>query len=231
MHLTHWTLVTLIAVAAPAFAQAPTQDPSGQWQPDVELNELLLREAERALPAAPSDRGARSQRGGGPGGRSGGAGRPPPGGNGGRPKGPPPGSNAGGARSEGGRPSLENFLPAQGAFAAPKETALVMQRMREAVLFGTADGDEVLVMPLSGTLDFADGTRATLREADGRLTLHLDLTDGRRVTYRYTLPDSATDDLQIEITVEGDRLPGGGAQLQRLYRRMNVGVGATEKVS
>lgn len=141
--------------------------------------------------------------------------------------GPPPG----GARPDGGRPSLKGLLPTQGAFAAPEDAVLVLQRMREAVVFGTSDGRDVVVVPLSGTLELADGTRATLRDDGGRLTLRLDIPDGRRATYRYTLPDAASGALRIDITVEGDRLPGGSARLQRAYRRMKVDVAAPERAS
>jgi len=241
MRLSRWTLAALVAAASPVLALASTQDPSGQWQPEVESNARLLQEAERAMPLpAPPDRGERPPRGGGgpgsgggPGG-PGGAGGPPPGGGGpmgpppgGGPKGPPPGAGPG----AGGRPSLKGLLPAQGAFAAPEEAVLVLQRMRESVVFGTADGTDVVIVPLSGTLDFADGTRATLRDDNGRLTLQLDVPDGRRATYRYTYADAASGALRIDITVEGDRLPGGSARLQRVYRRMNVDVAAPQPAS
>ena len=229
MRLTACFFAALIAIVPPALAQADPQDPSGGWQPDVETNAQLLQEAERAMPV-----GVRPERGprpgpGGPGGaggpHSGGGDRPmgpPPGGAGGRPMGLPPG---------GGRPSLKGLLPTQGAFAAPEDAVLVLQRMREAVVFGTSDGRGVVVVPLSGTLELADGTRATLRDDGGRLTLQLDIPDGRRATYRYTLPDAASGPLRIDITVEGDRLPGGSARLQRAYRRMNVDVAAPERAS
>lgn len=232
MRPTTCLLAALLATVLPVLAQAQAtpQDPSGEWQPDVEANMQLLQEAEQAMPVE-----ARPNRGPGPGrGGPGGAGGPPPGrGDGppggavGRPMGPPPG----GFRPGGGRPSLKGLLPTQGAFAAPEDAVLVLQRMREAVVFGTSDGDGVVIVPLSGTLDFADGTRATLRDDGGRLTLQLDIPDGRRATYRYALPDAASGALRIDITVEGDRLPGGSARLQRAYRRMQVDVAAPERAS
>lgn len=230
MRPTTCLLAALLATVLPVLAQATPQDPSGEWQPDVEANMQLLQEAEQAMPVE-----ARPNRGPGPGrGGPGGAGGPPPGrgdgppgGAGGRPMGPPPG----GFRPGGGRPSLKGLLPTQGAFAAPEDAVLVLQRMREAVVFGTSDGDGVVIVPLSGTLDFADGTRATLRDDGGRLTLQLDIPDGRRATYRYALPDAASGALRIDITVEGDRLPGGSARLQRAYRRMQVDVAAPERAS
>lgn len=230
MRPTTCLLAALLATILPVLAQATPQDPSGEWQPDVEANMQLLQEAEQAMPVE-----ARPNRGPGPGrGGPGGAGGPPsgrgdgpPGGAGGRPMGPPPG----GFRPGGGRPSLKGLLPTQGAFAAPEDAVLVLQRMREAVVFGTSDGDGVVIVPLSGTLDFADGTRATLRDDGGRLTLQLDIPDGRRATYRYALPDAASGALRIDITVEGDRLPGGSARLQRAYRRMQVDVAAPERAS
>lgn len=234
MRLTSCLLAALIATVPPVLAQATAQDPSGEWQPEVETNAQLLQEAERAMPV-----GARPERGPRPGrGAPGGAGGPPPGGGDG-PMGPPPGGAGsgpmgpppGGARPGGARPSLKGLLPTQGAFAAPEDAVLVLQRMREAVVFGTSDGRDVVVVPLSGTLDLADGTRATLRDDGGRLTLQLDIPDGRRATYRYALPDAASGALRIDIIVEGDRLPGGSARLQRAYRRMKVDVAAPERAS
>lgn len=234
MRPTTCLLAALIATVLPVLAQATPQDPSGEWQPDVETNLQLLQEAERAMPvdARPKrgpgpGRGGPGGAGGPPSGRGDGSMGPPPGGAGGGPMGPPPG----GARPGGGRPSLKGLLPAQGAFAAPEDAVLVLQRMREAVVFGTSDGSEVVIVPLSGTLDFADGTRATLRDDGGRLTLQLDIPDGRRATYRYALPDAASGALRIDITIEGDRLPGGSARLQRVYRRMQVDVAAPERAS
>lgn len=238
MRLTSCFLAALMAATPPALAQATPQDPSGEWQPDVETNTQLLQDAERAMPAgARPERGARPGRGGGPGGGPGGAGGPPPGNGGEGSMGPPPGGGGpmgpppGGARPAGGRPSLKGLLPTQGAFAAPEDAVLVMQRMREAVVFGTSEGRDVVVVPLSGTLDLADGTHATLRDEGGRLALQLDVPDGRRAIYRYALPDAASGALRIDITVEGDRLPGGSVRLQRAYRRMKVDVAAPERAT
>lgn len=238
MRLTYCLLAALLATSPSALAHASLYDPSGEWQPDVETNTQLLQEAERTMPAgARPERGARPGRGGGPGGGPGGAGGPPPGNGGDGSMGPPPGGGdpmgppPGGHRLAGGRPSLKGLLPAQGAFAAPDDAVLVLQRMRESVVFGTSDGRDVVVIPLSGTLDLADGTRATLRDEGGQMALQLEVPDGRRATYRYTLPDAASGALRIDITVEGDRLPGGSVRLQRAYRRMKVDVASPERAS
>ncbi|WP_242113045.1 hypothetical protein [Luteimonas aquatica] len=226
MPLPRWSLLLccLLLAAAPT---APCQDRtawiSGEWQPDTEQNDRLFEQArekfKEAVQEARQERResgeTRGPRRGGKGGGRGGMGR-----RGGRPH---------GDRRSGESPdvSLAGLLPAELAFAAPTEGSLILQRTRESVLFGRGDREAVVFLPLAGRVGLGNGIQAALREENGQLMLQADMPSGRRAYYRYA---ETPDGLRVEISIDG-QLPGGSVQVQRVYRRVRVDVGAPQKTA
>lgn len=207
---------------------------SGQWQPDAQANEQLLKEAQATIrPPMPPD-GKPPSGGSKPGGDDppgGGMGGPPPGGMGGGMGGPPPGGGKGGPPRNGGRPArinLTGLLPSEAAFAAPADDSLILQRMRDAMAFGLVGRDDVVIVPFHSNTDLGNGVMASMLEINGAPVLRIDMPDGRRVSYRYTNPQGANGALRVDIEIGGERIPGGFAKLQRAYRRVNVDVGKPE---
>lgn len=227
-----FAIAALLFAGIPLHATAGT-DPSGQWQPDTKQNARLFKEAEKKFEqAAKQMRPPRGKpeggRGGPPPGGGGGMG-PPPGGGGGM--GGPPGGGRGGPPpgDRPGRPSLSGLLPAELAFAAPAENGLILQRMRDAVAFGRDETDAVVIIPFAGKTDLGNGVQATMRDEGGSLVLQAETLGGLRVQYRYRNPPDSPGALQVDIDISGERLPGGGFELQRIYRRVQVEVAEPEK--
>lgn len=221
----------LLAISPGAWSQDTAEWISGEWQPETEHNERLFDEAQDKYKAAvreamqkrreqgrtgESREGGGMRRGGGMergGGMRGGMGR-------------------GGGRGGGGRPnfSLVDLLPGELNFAAPINAGLILQRTRDAVLFGRTDSDAVTFIPLAGKTDLGNGFQASMREENGQLVLLVDLPSGRRVQYRYSTNSGQTPGgLRVDISVDGN-IPGGSVELQRVYRRVQVDVGAPEQV-
>ncbi len=215
--------------------QPATPGTSGQWQPDVQANEQLLKEAEQVDARPPMPPGGKPPGNGKPDGDGprggGGMGGPPPGGMDGGMGGPPAGGGKGGPPRDGGRPAhinLTGLLPYEAAFAAPAEDSLVLQRMRDAMAFGLVGHDDVVIIPFQDKTDLGNGVMASMLETNGAPALRIDMPDGRRATYRYTNPQGANGSLQVDIGISGDRIPGGTARLRRVYRRVNVEVRAPQ---
>lgn len=214
----------LLLATAPALGQDEAVPISGQWQPDKAQNDRLLGEAQEKFRNAV--RKARQERGGE--GRkralrgSGGMGRSPmAGAMGGR------GGRLRGGSGERGRLSLVDLLPGELNFAAPAVDSLLLHRARDAVLFGRSGSNVVVTVPFEGKADLGNGFLAAIRDQNGQLTMQVDTPSGRQVQYRYSLP--ATGGLQVDIGIDS-KLAGGSVQLQRVYRRVQVDVGAPQDV-
>lgn len=220
-----FAIAALLFAGIPLHATAAT-DPSGQWQPDTKQNARLFKEAEKKFEeAAKAMRPAGGRPGGGRGRPHGGGGPPPDGGMGG-PHGGRGGPHGGGRP---GRPSLSGLLPAELAFAAPAEDGLILQRMRDAVAFGRNETDAVTIIPFAGKTDLGNGVQATMRDDGGSLVLQADTPAGLRVQYRYRNPPDSPGALQVDIDIGGERLPGGGFSLRRVYRRVQIEVAAPQQ--
>jgi hypothetical protein len=118
--------------------------------------------------------------------------------------------------------TLQQLLPDALDFAAPATGGLVVQRMSGSVLFGRTDGDDVVVLPLSGETDLPHGMRASIREEGTQLRLVVQLPSGYVVEYRYDEDaDAPGRGLSVALSVMG-ALPGKNVEFKRFYRRAQV---------
>lgn len=240
MRLSRWSLPCWLLLAMnPALCQDKTAWLSGEWQPDTEQNDQLFEEAQKKFKKAAQEAirerresgEAGESRGGGMGRGGGGMGG---GGMGGMGRGGSGMGRGGGGRPRGGRGdgeppsfSLAGMLPAELAFAAPTDGSLILQRTRDAVLFGRGNSDAVVFLPAVGKTGLGNGIQAALREENGQLMLQADMLSGQRAYYRYT---ETPEGLRVDISVDG-RFPGGSVEVSRIYRRIRVDVGAPEKAT
>jgi hypothetical protein len=230
MSLRACLLPCLLLGSLSAHAQDALPAPSGQWQPDEKQNERLFKQAEDDFRAKLHERWRQH---GGEGGRRGGMGAP---------DGPPPGAggiHGGGMRGGGGHgfgggrgaPGLAGLLPPELAFAAPADDVLIVQRMRDAVAFARAgNGDAATLVPIAGAsagdaaLDLGNGVRATARDEAGTLVLDATAPSGLHVRYRYLVPADKPGTLDVRIAIDGRM--DDGIEVERVYRRADVKVGA-----
>ncbi|WP_162456894.1 hypothetical protein [Pseudoxanthomonas kalamensis] len=231
-------MLALLAVSSPSSAQESAASASGQWQPDSKQNDKLFKEAEKAFKKAakemqpPEGRQGGPPPRGGPGGDRGGGGGPPPngGGMGGAPGGGAGGPPGGGPPPGGGRrakPSLSGLLPAELAFAAPSQDSLILQRMRQAMVFGRGESASVVIVPFEDQTALGNGVTVKMTETDGQPELQATTPNGLLVSYRYQIDTDGT--LRVHINISGGPMPRGGFELERVYRRMQVDVSAPER--
>lgn len=234
MRLVRWSLTCWLLLAMhPALGQDKTAWMSGEWQPDTEQNDQLFEEAQKKFKKAAQEAMRERRESGEAGTPRGGMGRGGGGGMGGMGRGGGGMGRGGGRGPRGGgndEPpnfSLAGMLPAELAFAAPTDGSLILQRTRDAVLFGRGNSDAVVFMPVAGKTGIGNGIQAALREENGQLMLQADMLSGQRAYYRYT---ETPEGLRVDISIDG-RFPGGNVEVSRIYRRVRVDVGAPEKAA
>ena len=237
--MSHRCCGLLFALLLPAFSLAAQQvasDPPLQWHADSKANKQAERAAEKAAEAevppikgggrgkgAPPDGegpsgGMDGAPGGGMDGSMGGGsdgpggGTPPEGGQGG------PGGGPGGKGGGESRVTAAWMLRPEMDFAAPLKDTLVLYRSREAVVFGRAKSDAVVILPLSGeAVQIAPGERASVHQEGAGLRVEIVTSNDIRVTFRYSAEPGNL--LRVKVHAEGGiPRPGSHFDVERVYR-------------
>ncbi|WP_175485450.1 hypothetical protein [Pseudoxanthomonas sp. GM95] len=216
--------LALLAARA-SFAQQIASDTPQAWQADAKANKQAQKAAEKAAKAgmpkmkgggnAPGGEGGPPGGGGAPGGGmdgggapGGGEGGPPGGGHGG-----PPGGGKGG-RSQAGADAM---LRPEMDFAAPLKDTLVLYRSREAVVFGSTQSQDVVILPLSGEgVTIAPGVTASLHDGAGALRVDIVTSNDIHVRFDYRSEGGV---LKVDVHAQGPfPRPGSQFEVERQYR-------------
>lgn len=216
-------LLPLALLGTPPLAaqQLASQSPQA-WQADTKVNKQAQKAAEKAAKVGgPKLKGGSTGpaegdgHGGPPGGVGGPGGGKGPGGEGGPPGGGKAGHRGGGARH--GEVTADAMLRPEMEFAAPMKDTLVLYRSREAVVLGSTQSQDVVILPLSGeSVSIAPGVYATVHDDTGALRVDIATSNGIQVRYRYRQQGNT---LTVDVHAEGPfPRPGSRFDVQRQYR-------------
>ncbi len=220
--------VLLMPLAFPLAAQQVASATPQEWQADAKANKHAQKAAEKAarrgMPtmkrnADSGDAGPGPGGDGPPGGMSGGmdgAMGGPGGGQGPGGEGGPKGKHGGGAAAPG-AVTADVMLRPEMDFAAPLKDTLVLYRSREAMVFGSKESPDVVILPLSGeAVSIAPGVTAAVHDEAGAPRVDIITTNGINVIYRYRSEDGQ---LKVAVHAEGPfPRPGSAFDVQRQYR-------------